>query len=203
MNRIIAAFAVALCVASLAVSYSDSVHSDLENNLVRLHIIADSDSEKDQNVKLKVRDAVLEAMKNEKTADREDGVANITASLDRIEETANVVLAENGFSYTAKAMYGKFSFPKKTYKAMTLPSGEYYGVRIVLGSGGGQNWWCVLYPPMCLAEDGDVTLEGESEALLRKSLDTETYDIITGEDVTVKFKIVEVVQEIKQKLNGN
>ncbi len=206
MNKIIAAFALALGITALVSSYSDSVQGALQSNLVRLHIIAESDSEADQAVKLKVRDAILEKVGERLTANtNEECKAEIVNNLDKIEKIANDVLKENGFSYTARAQYGKFDFPQKTYKSMTLPAGEYYGVRVVLGNGNGQNWWCVMYPPMCLAEDGEMALSEENEKILRENLDKDTYDIITkkNDEVVVKFKVVEIVQEIKQKFNGD
>lgn len=206
MNKIIAAFALALGITVLVTSYSDSVQGALQSNLVRLHIIAESDSEEDQAVKLKVRDSILERVGEKLSADTNgECKKEIINNLDEIEKIANDVLQENGFSYTAHAQYGKFAFPRKTYKSITLPAGEYYGVRVVLGSGNGQNWWCVMYPPMCLAEDGEMVLSKENEKILRENLDEDAYDIITkkNDEVVVKLKVVEIVQEIKQKINGD
>ena len=193
MNKIIAVFLVALCMTVCVTAYSDGVQADLQDNLIRLHIIADSDDDNDKAVKLKVRDAILK------------NVGDRINDLTEIEDIAKAVLRENGFLYTAHAEYGKFEFPEKTYKSMVLPAGEYYGVRIVLGSGEGHNWWCVMYPPLCFKEGEEVRLSKESEKILREKLDKDTYDIITKNDkeVVVKFKLVEIVQEIKQKINGD
>lgn len=204
MNKIIAAFAVALCITAVITTYSDSVQADLQDNLIRLHIIADSDDDTDQQVKLEVRDAVLKNVGDKlSVSDEEECKTEIVNNLNEIEEIANNVLAEKGFDYKAHAEYGKFQFPEKTYKSMTLPAGEYYGVRIVLGSGSGHNWWCVMYPPLCFKEGEEVTLSRQSEKILREKLDSDTYDIITkkNNEVVVKFKVVEIVQEIRQKLN--
>ncbi|MCH5209828.1 MAG: stage II sporulation protein R [Oscillospiraceae bacterium] len=202
MNKIIAAFAIALGITVIASSYSDSVQADLRDNLIRLHIIAESDSEADQNIKLKVRDAVLKEVREKFDIEDEKCMEEIIHRLPEFEETANRVLRENGFDYTARAMYGKFPFPEKTYKSMTLPAGDYYGIRIILGNGQGHNWWCVMYPPLCMSEDGEMTLSEESKKILRETLDKDTYDIITkkNNEVVVKFKIIEIVQEIKQKI---
>lgn len=205
MNKMMGALALALCLCMAVTAYSDNVQNDLQDNLIRLHIIADSDSDADQAVKLKVRDAVLKSVGDRlSSGDREECKEEIINNLGKIEEIADNVLRENGFSYTAHAEYGKFPFPEKTYKSMTLPAGEYYGVRVVLGSGGGHNWWCVMYPPLCFKEGEEVTLSRESEKILRESLDSDTYEIITqkNNEVVVKFKVVEIVQEIKQKIKG-
>ncbi len=206
MNKIIAVFLVALCMTVCVTAYSDGVQADLQNNLIRLHIIADSDDDNDQAVKLKVRDAILKNVGDRLSkTDKNECRDEIINDLSEFEDIANDVLRENGFSYTAHAEYGKFEFPEKTYKSMVLPAGEYYGVRIVLGSGEGHNWWCVMYPPLCFKEGEEVRLSKESEKILREKLDKDTYDIITKNDkeVVVKFKLVEIVQEIKQKINGD
>lgn len=203
MNKIIAAFAVALCMTAFVTAYSDNVQTDLQSNMIRLHIIANSDSDEDQNVKLMVRDAVLKET-GSKLADEDKEICkdNIVCNLDAVKEIADRVLAENGFDYASYVQYGKFAFPEKTYKSMILPAGDYYGVRIVLGEGKGHNWWCVMYPPLCFREGQEVQLSKESEKILREKLDKDTYDIITKKDdkVVVKFKIVELIQNIKQKM---
>lgn len=204
MNKLIGAFAVALCLGMAITAYSDNVQGDLQQNLIRLHIIAESDSEEDQSVKLKVRDAVLKNVGDKLSADGKDECKEeIINNLSELENIADNILKENGFNYTSHAEYGKFYFPEKSYKSMTLPAGEYYGVRIVLGSGEGHNWWCVMYPPLCFKEGEEVTLSRESEKFLRENLDSDTYEIITKKDneVVVKFKIVEIVQELKEKFS--
>lgn len=200
MNKLIYAFFVSLVLSVAVTAYSDSIQEDLQDNLIRLHIIANSDSGEDQAVKLRVRDAVLDKMREE-TQNKSRN--EIIKSLDEIEKTANRVLEENCFDYTASAVYGKFYFPKKEYRGMTLPAGEYYGVRIVLGNGNGHNWWCVMYPPLCVSEN-EAGLDEEASELLQNSLNHQTYDIVTKSDkkVVVKFKTVELVQELKEKFKN-
>ena len=202
MNKIIAAFALSMILTLAVASYTGAVQSDLENNLIRLHIIADSDSEADQAVKLKVRDAVINEMSGKfGGSDIEKSREAVINNLGRIEATANRVLSENGFTYRSKAEYGKFDFPRKAYSSVTLPAGEYYGVRVTLGSGSGHNWWCVMYPPMCFTEDSQGKLSSDSEKKLKENLSDEAYDIITGsENVQVKFKIVELASAVKNMI---
>ena len=191
MNKIIAVFLVALCMTVCVTAYSDGVQADLQDNLIRLHIIADSDDDNDQAVKLKVRDAILKNVGDRLSkTDKNECRDEIINDLNEFEDIANDVLRENGFSYTAHAEYGKFEFPEKTYKSMILPAGH--------------NWWCVMYPPLCFKEGEEVRLSKESEKILREKLDKDTYDIITKNDkeVVVKFKLVEIVQEIKQKITS-
>ncbi len=121
---------------------------------LRLHILANSDDDADQQIKMEVRDAVLlatqegiEACDNE--ADAEEYVCD---NLEIIEETANAVLEENGVAYRAHAEIGTFRFPERTYQDVTYPEGDYRALRIVLGEGEGHNWWCVMFPPLCISE---------------------------------------------------
>lgn len=201
MNKLIAAFTAALIMTLAATAYSDSVQEDLQASLIRLHIIADSDSEADQTVKLMVRDAVIKEIGEKfKNKDIEICRENIIDNLGEIEEIADRVLMENGFTYKARASYGKFPFPQKSYASLTLPAGEYYGVRVVLGNGKGHNWWCVMYPPLCFTENEGGAISAEGEQSLQENLTGEAYGIITGNDreIVVKFMLVELVQDAKQ-----
>lgn len=194
MKKIIIAVFISFVLTIALTAYSDSVQTDLRDNLVRLHIIANSDSDYDQSVKMRVRDAVL---KNEKCCTQITPVA-----LKEAERTAERVLAEYGADYGVHAEYGKFYFPKKEYKNMILPCGEYYGVRIVLGNGEGHNWWCVMYPPLCMTNDNEAVLTGKSERVLKDNLSAEAYDVITENngEIKIKFRIVEAVQNIKGRI---
>lgn len=155
---------------SIAVFFSFVVQAakqeTLSKNVIRLHVIANSDNEADQAVKLLVRDAILEAFsdytENESKVSAED---KIRKDLPIAEGVANRVLKENGFSYLARAEYGVYDFPLRIYGDVTLPAGRYSGLRIHLGSGAGQNWWCVMYPPLCLNELNTTASENGSDAV--------------------------------------
>lgn len=200
VNKLVAAFALAVILTMTLSAYSDGVNEDLSGNLIRLHIIANSDSDEDQAVKLKVRDEILAQIGEKFNGDNlESSRENIIDSLDEIEDISNRVLKENGFSYGSKAQYGKFPFPTKHYSDISLPAGDYYGVRVVLGKGEGHNWWCVLYPPLCPTEKGmEISQDGKEK--LRENLCDNSYDIINGGDVKVKFKTVEICQQVKAYL---
>jgi len=119
---------------------------------LRLHVIANSNTQADQLVKLKVRDAILE-MTSEgmtKLQSKDEAKEYIEENLSRIEGTANDVLLKNGFDYQARAELGVSNFPDKTYGDTVYPAGEYEALKIVLGKGEGENWWCVVFPPLCL-----------------------------------------------------
>ena len=130
----------------------------------RLHILANSDSQEDQAVKLKVRDAVIDALgEMDGAQDRAQAEAYITAHQAELIAVANQVLAENGFDYTASAEIGTFAFPEKTYNDVTFLAGDYRALRIRLGQAQGQNWWCVLFPPLCLVQPTQVEPDWQPE----------------------------------------
>ena len=119
----------------------------------RLHVIADSNSEADQAIKLAVRDAIIQELGDMDGAQTSQEAEQYAAQhLEELIETANGVLEEEGFPYRATAEIGTFEFPDKTYGDVLFPAGEYRALRIKLGQAEGQNWWCVLFPPLCLLE---------------------------------------------------
>lgn len=139
------------------------------NSIFRLHIIANSNSAEDQAVKLKVRDAVLEyeaenldAVSAAKT--REELMTHGAELLEIIEG----VLRSNGFDYGAQMLVGTFPFPDREYNGVLYPAGDYDAFRVILGDGAGENWWCVMFPPLCILKsdngkiDTDETIEFES-----------------------------------------
>jgi len=134
-------FALALCLPVRSGSAENE-------NILRLHIIANSDSAADQQVKLKVRDAVLACVKAGGSA--EETVSYVKEHGAELLAAAENVLRENGFSYGAQLMLGRFDFPDRWYGSTLYPAGSYNALRVVLGDGAGQNWWCVLFPPLCI-----------------------------------------------------
>jgi len=124
------------------------------NNLIRLHVVANSDSPPDQAVKLKVRDAVLDYLTPYllTARNRSEARAIVIKHYAAIENVARQTLAGAGLTYEPRLELGRFTFPTKTYGSLTLPAGEYDALRITLGRGEGANWWCVLFPPLCLLD---------------------------------------------------
>lgn len=129
------------------------------DGIIRLHVIANSDSVEDQNLKLKVRDAVIEEVsKLEGSKDIKESRKWLKSHLDDLTETANAVIRENGYDYRASAELGVRWIPEKTYGDMYFPAGNYEALTITLGEGAGQNWWCVLFPPLCLITEDEEEL---------------------------------------------
>lgn len=201
MKNIILALATGLVLSTLLAINSQSIHADLSDNLIRLHVIADSDSEEDQRVKLKVRDRILREMSEcfEGAESPEECKSIVRENMGKIIECANDELEKNGFDYTARVYFGHFDFPVKQYKNIILPAGNYEAVRVVLGTGSGQNWWCVMYPPLCFVDEARGEMREEDKKVLEENLSEESYDIITADngelDVEVRFKILELFGE--------
>lgn len=185
---------VLTCLLS-TVSFAASCDG-VRERVLRLHILANSDSKIDQEVKLKVRDAVLKEGKDifEGRTTAKDAETVLKKETKRLEAVADAVLLENGFSYTSKVEVGKSFFNTRSYEdTVTLPAGEYTAVRILLGEAKGHNWWCVMFPPLCLpAAKGDVKMEdvlNEKEENLVES----------NPKYEMRFKIVEIFEKILEK----
>ena len=189
MYKFIYVTIIAAVISVGAVIMENSISSDLDNGIIRLHIIADNDTKEAQEIKLKVRDAVL-------------ANANPYNFLQTAEDSANYVLLENNQPYKATAQYGKFYFPKKEYNGITLPKGEYYGVKIVLGSGKGKNWWCIMYPPLCAVNETEMELTKSSQKILSSKLSPQSYELVTssGDKIKIRFKTAEILRSLKEVL---
>ena len=135
-------------------SYSEDVNKGLADNLIRLHIIANSDSAVDQELKKDIRDVVINYMKEQlKTSrDVEQTEYIINNNLRKIEELARNEISRQGKEYSVKATLGSYPFPTKAYGDVTLPAGYYQALKVVIGKGDGSNWWCVLFPPLCFVD---------------------------------------------------
>lgn len=173
--------------------------SELAGKVIRLHVLANSDSEEDQALKLKVRDAVLaeasEALKG--TKNQQDARQNLTALLPELEKTAQSAVAANGYDYPVRAELAETSFPTKEYDGFSLPAGEYLALRILIGEAAGKNWWCVVFPPLCTTAASDFPT-----VALDAGLTDQEVALITEADAgyVLKFKSVELWQALKNKL---
>ncbi len=203
MKKLTAAIISAIIFTFFLSAYSEKTEKNIADNIIRLHITANSDSAADQEIKLKVRDRIIKEM-SPILADAENFEESkqlVLENIDAIRSYADSELENNGVSYTSRCSLGKCFFPTKTYDDITLPPGEYTALNIALGGGEGKNWWCVMYPPMCFV-DGNTVISEQNREILENNLDTDTYDLITnnGEcpDIQIKFKIVEVFQNLRK-----
>ena len=175
--------------------------NEIRNDTIRLHVIANSDSEEDQELKLKVRDAVLAAGQDifDGSVTKENAEAKITAQLKALEKAANDTIRENGKSYTARAMLVTEYFDTRTYNdTVTLPAGKYLALKIVLGNGDGKNWWCVMFPSLCLpaAEKTDI------QAIKNVYSEKEENIVTKSEKYEYRFKIIEIIEKVRNKVDN-
>lgn len=170
----------------------------LADKVVRLHVLANSDSEEDQALKLRVRDVVLARATEllEQSADRREAEGLLRGSLLEFERIAAEEIRSSGYDYPVTAELTDTKFPTKEYGGFTLPAGEYLALRIVIGAGGGQNWWCVVFPPLCTAAAADVPASA-----LAAGLSEDQVGLITEENqgYVLKFKTVEWWEAIRER----
>ncbi|MBE5961035.1 MAG: stage II sporulation protein R [Lachnospiraceae bacterium] len=179
---------------------TDVIQQGIAKEIIRFHVIGNSNSEKDQTVKLKVKEAVIEQMKPylSNVTSKEEAKELILTHLSEIETTASKILVENGFDYGATAMVGYSTFPIKQYGDIVLPAGEYEALRIELGTASGKNWWCIMFPQLCFVDTTYHVVPEESKEQLQYLLTDEEYDAILEKDtkVTIHFKFVDWVKNL-------
>ena len=170
------------------------VEAAIYEDTIRLHILANSDTEYDQTLKIKLRDAILEKFgtRLQGYTDKREAESMLTDLIDGIELYANDTVRNLGYSYDVKVTMGEEWYDTRVYDDFTLPKGYYTSLIISIGEGKGQNWWCVMYPPMCL--DICVSQDYEDDALI--GYNRQQTDLISSSRYNVKFKILELISEI-------
>lgn len=186
---------------SLTMVYARHTQSDIAQSVLRLHVIANSDTATDQALKLKVRNRVLKEAGSlfSAAATRGEAVCIAEENIDRLRSAAKDEINRNGYNYPVTVELGSSKFPTKDYGSVSLPAGEYDAVRVIIGEGKGENWWCVMFPPLCFV-NGVSEVPPASKEALQESLSREEYDLITdtgdnGLPVQIKFKAVELFGE--------
>ena len=187
-----------------AFSYVNAVSNNIQNSVFRLHVIANSDSEEDQNLKYIVRDKVLEYINtiSDSCSAKEDVIALANKNINEIQKIAENTIHENGYNYSVNLSIGNFAFPTKSYGDITFPAGFYDALKIEIGRAEGQNWWCVMFPPLCFVDVTSGIVPEESKENIKENLSEEEYKLLsdTSDDISFKFKIVEMFQNISIKL---
>ncbi len=184
-------------------SFASCVQKDISRSVIRFHVKANSDTDFDQAIKLKVRNKAVSflspKLKDAKSV--EESVFIIEKNIFELKNAVNEYLKENNLPYSATVYLDKKSFPTKSYENVTLPAGNYNALCIDLGKAEGENWWCVMFPPMCFT-DNSVKLTQTSEQYLKQNLSKESYYIISSneEQITTvyRFKIFDYLQNIKK-----
>ncbi len=191
-NSLILLFLLFLYISISAISYVNAVSSDIENSVFRLHVIANSDTKEDQDLKYKVRDNLIEYMNSlcKDVTSKEEAIKISKLHEEDFLNIANNTIKENGYSYPVTIEFGNFSFPTKDYGDISLPAGYYDALRVKIGEAKGQNWWCVMFPPLCFVNVSSGIVPEESKELIKQELNDEEYSIVTKEDSSnIQFKI--------------
>ena len=192
---LLAALALALVSGAASLGRQDA----LQEKMIRLHVIANSDSDADQALKLEVRDKVLDFTTTvlQRSADMEDAQVRLRAELTRIEDIAQREIAAQGYDYPVTAQLASAEFPLKEYDGFSLPAGEYMALRLVIGEGEGRNWWCVVYPPLCTAAAADLPQTAADAGMSDDDL-----GLITEENpgYVLKFRSLELWEQLRQWL---
>ena len=164
---------------------------NISNDVFRLHILANSDSEKDQALKLKVRNRVLKYTENiyKKAENKKQAEALTLKNLQSIADIAKNEVVKNGYNYSVKAEVSHMYFTTRYYDKVTMPSGFYNALRITIGKGEGHNWWCVMYPSLCIGSSTNYNS-------LKENTDSQEYNVMTEEKFEYKFKTLEYFEKI-------
>lgn len=186
------ALLIALCITLCTGLWARAQQQKLSGELVRLHVIAASDSDADQALKLRIRDRALMHLTPllDRVQSVDDARAVIESELPHLEKLANDEIAAAGFDYSAAAALSPERYPTREYMGFTLPAGSYLSLRITLGGGEGQNWWCVVFPPLCM------TAVEECESIATLSENSKKLIFAEEEEYILKFRLIEFFESI-------
>lgn len=195
-------FLLFLYIMVSAFSYVNAVSNDIANSVFRLHVIANSDTKEDQDLKYMVRDAVLSYMNTicKEVSTKEEAIRIAQAHTEEFKQIALDTIRENGFSYDVTVEIGNYSFPTKQYGDISLPSGFYDALRIKIGNAEGHNWWCVMFPPLCFVDVSSGIVPEESKDVMKQNLSDEEFSLISDQEnsqISFKFKLIEMLENVK------
>lgn len=200
-TRRILELALGLGLAAALIWGNVSLHRQqaLADRVVRLHILANSDSDEDQALKLQVRDRVLDRAAEilTESADRAAAERALRAALPELESLAADEIARRGYDYPVTAELADTAFPTREYDGFALPAGRYLALRLVIGAGEGHNWWCVVFPPLCTAVSSDL-----AQTAMAAGLTEDDVQLITESDngYVLKFKSIELWEALRARL---
>ena len=191
-NILTSAFALLIAAVMMAIIPTEA-EAAVYDDTVRLHILANSDSEEDQALKYEIRDEVLQKFGTQLSAleSAEDAEDMLGGLLNEIEEFCKDEIQERGYSYDVEASLGEEWYDTRKYDSFTLPKGVYTSLRIIIGEGGGKNWWCVMFPPLCL----DAATESAPADDAVKKYTDEEFILVSSNGYNVKFKMLELISD--------
>ncbi|EPY2306042.1 stage II sporulation protein R [Clostridium sporogenes] len=203
MLSIIVIFFICFNCLNLIYGSTSSEQKNISNKIIRFHVLANSDSIEDQSLKLKVKDEIIKHMmpKLDKSNSIDESRKILKENDKEIKKIAENIINKNGYKYSVNTYLGQEQFPIKTYGNITLPQGQYEAYKIVIGNGQGQNWWCVMFPPLCFVDvtKGEVSTK-ETEQKMKKVLKEEELKSINNSknSYEIKFKVVEEINKLKK-----
>ena len=194
------AFLLFLYIFICAQNYVFAVSNNLSEAVFRLHVIANSDSEEDQKLKLKVRDSLLNYMNNicSNCSTKAEAISIVNKHQQEFQQIAENTISENGYDYPVKINIGNFYFPTKNYGDISLPAGFYDALRVEIGKAKGKNWWCVMFPSLCFIDVSSGIVNEEAKENLEENLEHESYSLISDQnnsEIKLKFKLIEFFAE--------
>lgn len=193
---IILSFLLFIYTSICAISYAQNVSTDLADNVFRLHVIANSDSTEDQNLKYMVRDNLLKYMNEicKNCSSKDEAIKIVKENKNTFKQIAIDTIKSNSYSYDVNINIGNFEFPTKTYGDISLPAGYYDALRVEIGEAKGQNWWCVMFPPLCFVDISSGIVPEDSKEMMQNNLSEEEFALISSNsnsEIQFKFKLLE------------
>ena len=187
---------VFICVQN----YVSAVSNNLSQAVFRLHVLANSDSDEDQALKLKVRDSLLNYMNSicSNCSTKSEAISLANEHKNDFQQIAEQTIVENGYNYSVKINIDNFYFPTKNYGDISLPAGFYDALRVEIGEAKGKNWWCVMFPSLCFIDVSSGIVDDEAKEVLENNLEEESYRIVSNQnqsEIKLKFKLIEFFAE--------
>lgn len=200
LNFCLLMFLLFLYIFILAQTYVSAVSTNISEAVFRLHVIANSNTEKDQSLKLQVRDSLLEYMNNlcSNCSTKKEAITIVQEHKSDFKKIAEQTIKENGYNYSVKINVNNFYFPTKDYGDISLPAGLYDALRVEIGKAKGENWWCVMFPSLCFVDISSGIVDNSAKDNLEANLEEESYTIISDKENTnikIKFKLIEFFAE--------
>ena len=197
---IILSFLLFIYSSICAISYAQNISYEIADSVFRLHVIANSDSKEDQDLKYKVRDNLLEYMNQicSNCNSKDEAINIVNQNKDTFKKIAKETITNEGYSYDVNINIGNFEFPTKNYGDISLPAGYYDALRVEIGEAKGQNWWCVMFPPLCFVDISSGIVPEESKEYMEDNLNEEEFALVSDNssgEIKFKFKLIEFFQE--------
>lgn len=204
MKKSVISLISGLVITLVISTHFNLIETSISSNVIRLHIIAQSNEKNDQALKLKVRDAIINNTKDIFLGNKniKDAKLSIKNNTEFLKSVAKKEIQKNGFDYDVNVTFGKSDFPTKVYNNIILPKGSYDALKIEIGNAKGKNWWCVMFPPMCFTEHSTGQLDIESLNYLKNSLSKEEFKLVSSQKnipIKIEFKLYELWQSGKEK----